>query len=237
MAISYMGRALGALRGRRPVNTGGPNLLGDRDVEWSWVAALMPPGPGQALDFGNGGGSLGLLAAQRGFDVTAIDIGAVTWPYIHPRLCFVQGDLLRLDLPHGHYDLVVNCSTVEHVGLVGRYDVVDDRADGDLDAMARLRELLRPGGTMLLTIPLGRDRVFAPMCRVYGQERLPRLLAGYDVKSETYWVKDETNRWVLADRAAATSYPASVESWDAHQNVYALGCFVLRRPAVESSTR
>ena len=44
-----------------------PNLAGDRDVEWSWVAAnLSDPGAGRdrALDFGPGRSSLGLVAAR-----------------------------------------------------------------------------------------------------------------------------------------------------------------------------
>ncbi|MGB9591418.1 MAG: methyltransferase domain-containing protein, partial [Candidatus Kryptoniota bacterium] len=136
------------------------NLLGDRDIEWSWVTAQMPLGPGEALDFGPGGSYLGLIAAQRGFNVTAVDIEPVQWPYIHPQLHFVQGDILRLPLPKERFDLVINCSTVEHVGLVGRYGVTEDRPNGDLEAMARLKELMKPGGIMLLTIPVGQDAVF-----------------------------------------------------------------------------
>jgi SAM-dependent methyltransferase len=206
------------------------NLLGDRDIEWSWVASQMPAGPGNALDFGNGGSHLGLIATQRGFTVTAVDLGAVQWPYMHPQLRFVQGDILKLSLPVGHFDLVINCSTVEHVGLVGRYGVSDDRPDGDTEAMARLKELMKPGGVMLLTIPLGQDAAFAPLCRVYGAQRLPRLLDGYAVEKETYWVKDGANRWVICDQATALDFKASAGSWDALQNVYALGCFVLCRP-------
>src|SRR5215472_9658764 len=89
----------------------GVNLLGDRDIEWSWVASQMPSNPGEALDFGPGGSYLALIAAQRGFNVTAVDLAAVSWPYVHPRLRFVQGDILKLSLPEEHFDLVINCST------------------------------------------------------------------------------------------------------------------------------
>jgi len=206
------------------------NLLGDRDIEWSWVASQMPSGPGEALDFGTGGSHLALMAAQRDFNVTAVDLEPVQWPYVHPRLRFIQGDILKLPLPREHFDLVINCSTVEHVGLAGRYGVTEDRPNGDLEAMARLRELMKPGGIMLLTIPVGRDAVFAPLCRVYGRERLPLLLEGYIVEKEAFWVKDRENRWVQTDRETALDFEASAGSWDPLQNVYALGCFVLRKP-------
>ena len=206
-----------------------PNLAGDRDIEWSWVASQMPSGPGEALDFGSGGSHLGLIAAQRGFNVTAVDLEPVRWAYVHPRLRFVRGDILKLPSPEEYLDLVINCSTVEHVGLAGRYGVSKNRPDGDLEAMFRLRELMKPGGIMLLTVPVGEDAVFAPLCRVYGNKRLSPLLDGYIVEKEAFWIKGQGNRWVLCDKETALNFKASAGSWDPLKNVYALGCFVLRR--------
>src|SRR5947209_3385384 len=88
----------------RPTNST-LNLLGDRDIEWSWVASRIPDGPGEALDFGNGGSPLALLAAQRGFNVVAVDLNAIAWPYTHPTLKFSQGDIINLSLPQNHYNL------------------------------------------------------------------------------------------------------------------------------------
>jgi len=55
--------------------------------------------------------------------------------------------------------------------------------DGDLDAMGILRELLAPGGRMILTIPVGRDQICGPYHRIYGEDRLPRLLDGFGVST------------------------------------------------------
>jgi SAM-dependent methyltransferase len=210
-----------------------PNLIGDRDIEWSWISSQMPAGSGEALDFGTGGSHLSLIAAQRGFNVTAVDLETIHWPYVHPGLRFIQGDILKLPLPLKHFDLVINCSTIEHVGLVGRYSVTENRPDGDLEAMARLRELMKPNGVMLLTIPVGQDAVFAPLCRIYGALRLPKLLNGYMVEKEMFWVKDSQNRWIMCDKETALNFKASAGSWNPLKNVYALGCFVLRRPKSE----
>ena len=204
------------------------NLAGDRDIEWSWIYSELPAGPGEVLEFGPGGSSLGLVAAQRGFRVTAVDLNQAQYHYVHPNLNFVFGDLLELSLPQSHFDLAINCSTVEHVGLAGRYGVTKLRNDGDLEAMSLLRQLLKPSGSMLLTIPVGRDEVFAPICRVYGEKRLPLLLKEYSVKKEAYWAKDDSNRWVMSDQRTALSRKADAGSWDAMQNIYAIGCFVLQ---------
>lgn len=206
-----------------------PNLIGDRDVEWSWVSAQMPDGSGEALDFGAGTGFLGLIAVQRGFKVTAVDLQPINWYYTHPGLQFIQGDILKLSLPEKHFNLIINCSTVEHVGLVGRYSVTENNPDGDIAAMARLKELMKSGAIMLLTVPVGQDAVFAPLHRVYGVRRLPKLLEGYKLEKEDFWIKDDQNRWSLCGRDVALNFKACAGSWNPLRNIYALGCFVLRR--------
>ncbi len=210
------------------------NLLGDRDVEWSFCAANMPNGPGESLDFGCGGSYMGLVAARRGFRVTAVDLSRVSWPYSHPNLSFIQGDVLTLDLPKRHYDLVINCSSVEHVGLVGRYGVTEERPDGDLETMVLLNGLMKPGGIMLLTVPVGQDAVLAPLHRVYGRNRLPRLLTEYVIEYNEFWVKDVKNRWAACDKATALESVAYTNERDPLQSSYALGCFVLRKPEHET---
>ncbi|MBN1917648.1 MAG: glycosyltransferase [Verrucomicrobia bacterium] len=197
------------------------DLSGDRDVEYAWIAAHMPNGPGHMLDFGAGFGNLGLMAAQSGHEVTAIDLRDVYWHYAHPAITFRRGDLFDLDLPEGSYDLILNCSTVEHVGLGGRYGA-GERPDGDLDAMRRLGALIKPGGTMLMTIPVGRDMVVRPLHRIYGAERLPRLLEGWRVEASQFWVKNDTNTWIPCDESQALDFQPT-------EHVYGLGCFVLRR--------
>jgi SAM-dependent methyltransferase len=198
-----------------------PNLLGDRDVEYTWIQAHIPEGPGLALEFGSGGSPLWLAAVRHGFKVTGIDLQPATWFVEHPAYSFVQSDLFALDLPQASLDLVINCSTVEHVGL-NRYGARVDR-DGDLAAMRRLHELLKPGGTMLLTIPVGQDAVIAPLHRVYGQVRLPLLLDGYESVCEEFWMKDpHSNRWQPCTSDLAYSQVSS-------PHLYALGCFVLSR--------
>lgn len=214
---------------RKQLEGPGPNLWGDRQVEWSFIAAHMPTGPGLALDFGPGDSYMGLIAVRRNFRVLALDLERPTVPWRHPGVSFIRGNLLRPPFRNECLDLIINCSTVEHVGLRGRFGVQEDRPEGDLEAMAILRDLLKPGCRMLLTIPVGEDHVFSPLHRVYGRQRLPRLLKDYAVRVEEYWVKDGTNRWIAANKEAALSFTPSVGSWDPMDNVYALGCFVLEK--------
>jgi len=212
----------------------GINLAGDRDIEYSFVAAHLPSGPGEALDFGCGPSNLSLLAGRRGFRVLALDLMPQAFFWEHEGVRFRQADLLETDLPGESLDLVVNCSAVEHVGLVGRYGVSKDQTDGDLAVMQRLLFLLRENGTMLLTIPCGRDAVFAPVHRVYGERRLPELLRGYAIEKEEYWIKDAANRWNISSREATLQFEPKPPAPNPTDSSYGLACFVLRKPGLRS---
>ena len=109
---------------------------------------------------------LSLIAAHRGFETLALDLLSLDVPYLHPKLRVVKGNVLGTSLSESSFDLVLNCSTVEHVGLAGRYDVTESRPDGDLEAMERIRRLLKPSGIMLMTVPVGRDAIFGSVCSV-----------------------------------------------------------------------
>jgi hypothetical protein len=201
-----------------------PDLRGDRDVEYSFVAANMPDGPGRAIDFGSGPSWMGLLAARKGFTVTSLDLGEMSWFYSHPRLNFLCEDIFKSNFPAEHFDLIINCSAIEHVGLRGRYGVTEERPDGDIEAMGILRIALKRSGTMLLTIPVGRDSVFSPLHRVYGLSRLLRLLDGYNVLRKEFWVKDDQNKWIGADESVVLDKQPVI-------HCYGLGLFVLRPAA------
>ena len=182
--------------------------------------ARLAEGPGRTLDFGADVGFLSLAAAQRGHEVVALDRLALTPAFHHERVEFRQADILDRPLSGQEFDQILNCSSVEHVGLAGRYDSTD-RADGDLEAMAIMREALAPEGRMVMTIPVGQDLVCSPVHRIYGADRLPRLLAGYAVEEQQFWQKRPGRSvWAQTDRETALATQGSA-------SFYALGLFVL----------
>jgi len=113
------------------------------------------------------------------------------------------------------------------VGLIGRYGVSIENSDGDIEAMARLKFLMTPSARMVMTIPVGVDKVYSPLHRIYGKIRLPLLLKGFEVLEESFWLKDDNNRWVMVDRETALSFVTDASSENALENIYGLGCFLL----------
>jgi hypothetical protein len=93
--------------------------------------------------------------------------------------------------------------------------------DGDLEAMAIMREALAPEGRMVMTVPVGLDLVCRPWHRIYGVDRLPSLLSGYEIHEEQFWRKPPRQAfWEPTDREMAIATQGS-------ESFYALGLFVL----------
>jgi SAM-dependent methyltransferase len=108
------------------------------------------------LDLGCGFGRHAYEAARRGADVVACDFGrdevegvAAVFAAMQEagelvegaaEVATVQGDGLNLPFPDGCFDRVICSEVLEHLG--------DDRR-----AMGELARVLRPGGTMAVTVP------------------------------------------------------------------------------------
>jgi SAM-dependent methyltransferase len=212
----------------------GINIDGERHVEWSFLSKEMPDGPGEALEFGCENAYMSLVAGQKGFHVIASDLQQQYFSWQHPNVEFLPGDFLKLDLPANHFDLLINCSSVEHVGVAGRYGIKAEQSNGDIEVMEKFARVLKPGGRLLMTAPCGQDAVMAPWCRVYGPQRLPRLLASFAVEKEAYWKKDSQNRWTAVSRNEALAYPPKHDPTNPHGCSYALGGFVLCKSATQN---
>jgi SAM-dependent methyltransferase len=198
----------------------GPTLAGDRDVEWGWIAARIRREPGRVLDFGPGVGFLTLAAATLGHEVVAVDLEPRQFRFEHPSVRYVQGDFNRVELEHDSFDQALVCSTIEHVGLGGRYGSRSEE-EADIAALRRVAMLLRSEGELLLTLPVGRDAAFPPYHRVYGKDRLPRLLEAFTTVEEEYWAKADGAVWSPVERDRALTEEGS-------PSYYALGLLRLR---------
>ena len=77
------------------------------------------------------------------------------------------------------FDVAISISSVEHSGL-GRYgDPLD--FDGDLKSMEFLFNKLKPKSLCFLSVPIGKDQILWNAHRVYGRERLPLLIKGFEI--------------------------------------------------------
>lgn len=70
--------------------------------------------------------------------------------------------------------------TVEHIGL-GRYgDVIDP--EGDLKAITELKRVVKPGGSFLFVVPVGKPVVVFNAHRIYDAKVVTQLFSGFSLK-------------------------------------------------------
>ena len=194
-------------------------LKGDRDVEWGFCRDLLKMiQPHTVIDVGSGDGTLSRFTAGIATRVFAIDLEhAIKGDRITPLVG--DAEIMARGLC---VECVLNCSTIEHVGLAGRYSIKKDDDNADIQLMCVLKECLRPNGCMILTLPVGLDAVHRPFHRVYGKERLPLLLEGWTVEYSRWNTKeDNAEGWYQVTKAEALTVESS-------PTFYAIGCLLLK---------
>ncbi|MFC7898006.1 class I SAM-dependent methyltransferase [Streptomyces sp. NPDC057381] len=171
--------------------------LRDPGVRRAWAARLrswLPERPGELLDLGCGTGSLSLLAAEQGHRVTGVDLSPAMVERARAKLAgrdavFLTGDAEAPPVGEQRFDAVL----VRHV----LWTLPDPGR-----ALRHWRELLRPGGRLVLVegvwgavTPVGipADRLTALLVPLAGRVRLERLsddpaLWGRAVADERYAV-------------------------------------------------
>jgi SAM-dependent methyltransferase len=92
------------------------------------------------------------------------------------------------------FDVVMCVSTLEHVGL-DWYGKQRGGESADREALARLRELLRPEGLLVLTVPYGRAEVDS-LQRRYDRAGLDALLEGWTVEQRMVIEQKDDRTWV-----------------------------------------
>lgn len=163
-------------------------LFGDRYVEHPWVLSHLDDAPDRVLDFGCGNSPLTAQAAHLCGKLYAADLQDVRQPDM-PNLTVFKGDISSLNFQADYFDVILNCSTIEHVGIAGRYGVEADEMDADIEAMRALARVTKPGGRMLLTLPVGRDTIIRPYHRVYGERLKMLMVDGWHIWKAIYYGK------------------------------------------------
>lgn len=129
---------------------------------------LIPYQPGgRVLDVGCGRGAQLALFREMGWETVGVDVSDEAAQQAEAKgIPVVLGDLLTVDLPKAHFDLAIMTHSLEHLHAPG-------------PTLDRIRELLRPGGVVQVTVPnfgsLGA-RLFGP--HWYSLE-LPRHLTHF----------------------------------------------------------
>jgi SAM-dependent methyltransferase len=197
--------------------------VGERAIEYPWAykrvsdlcdCRVLDVGAKQGLPITD-------LLLERN-TVYTID-SSLSESFARGRLTAAKGDIRQTSFDDGFFDAVVAVSTLEHVGVVGRYDVDVLDEEGDLSAMREIDRILRPGGRALLTLPYGAGTSL-PLNRLYGPDRVTELVSRFQfIESEYFRYVARYSLWLSVPEEAARSNNWDIEPW------YALACLHLRK--------
>jgi len=124
-----------------------------------------------------------------------------------------SADLLALPFAKDSIESLSCMHVIEHVGL-GRYgDPLDP--EGDMKAIAELKRVLAPDGTLLFVVPIGAPKIIFNAHRIYSYEQVVTYFSDLELK-EFALIPDDP-------RDGGLIYDATKKRADAQ--TYACGCF------------
>ena len=125
---------------------------------FSLISGLVPvDGSANILDVGCGSGWLSEMLCNRGFHVTALDLGFDSIRRASARMkvravdvSFVLGDIYKLPYRDGSFDVAVSSEVLEHL-------------EKPQDALNEIARVVRPGGYIVVSVPY-RERIEEILC-------------------------------------------------------------------------
>ena len=168
-----------------------------RIIEYAFVIEKLAKLPlGKVRDVGRTARLNFLPAAliALGWEVWGIDLRE--FKFKHPNFHLILGNIGKTDFPDNYFDAVYAVSTLEHIGLSGRYGVNKEDLHADAKTVKEIARILRPGGKLLCTVPYGREvKIIKSLQRIYDNKSLEKLfdnwkrndISWYSRKTDGYW--------------------------------------------------
>lgn len=156
----------------------------DRYIEYPWLLKHLPKDERlDILDVGSSGSMLPYLMNALGHKVSSIDIRPRQDVEANKEITFYHRDICNSCLPDNYFDIVTAISTIEHIGLEGRYGV--DKQNSDIKAIEEIHRILKPNGILFMSVPFGKNKT-TKTHHIYNGLAIPRLLCNF-----TYFNKFE----------------------------------------------
>lgn len=187
-----------------------PLAPSDRYLEYSFVIRNLPKPPAKILDVGCSGSFFPLILASFGYNTYGVDIR--NYPILNKlkfnNFTFIKEDIRKTSFADKFFDVVTVISTIEHIGLSGRYGMAED-SKGDKKAIKEIKRILKPKGILLLTVPFGKAKIIKPYHKIYDRNLIKRLIKDLKVKKEEYYLQDAEGNWYQCSKRKAGSTKAT----------------------------
>ena len=160
--------------------------LDERVVEYPWFLARLPAGPGLLLDAGS------ILNFDFVLEHPALQNKNLHICTLAPEaecfwgkgISYLFADLRALPYRDDWFDWIVSLSTLEHVGMDNTMLYTSDNTKKEsrlldyLQAVAEFRRVLKPGGTLFVSVPFGRAQSHGWL-QIFDQTGIDRMVHGF----------------------------------------------------------
>jgi SAM-dependent methyltransferase len=138
--------------------------LDERVVEYPWFMSRLPAGKGRLLDAGSTLNHPYVLAHPklREKNVFVSTLAPEYWAAWQWSVSYVYEDIREACFRDAYFDNIACISTMEHVGLDNTMLYTAESSKNEQNAgtyavfLAELKRMLKPGGTLYLSMPFGR---------------------------------------------------------------------------------
>ncbi len=185
--------------------------LDERIVEYPWLLSRLPSGPGRMLDAGSTLNHTHVLAHPKLvekslFISTLAPEASADW---QRGISYVYEDLRQSCFRDGYFDYVACISTIEHIGLDNTMLYTSDPGKNETDrtgylaCIAEFRRILKPGGTLFLSMPFG-SRANHGWFQIFDAAMVDDVIATFAPAAtrETIY-RYLPEGWTVSDRASA----------------------------------
>lgn len=200
--------------------------IDERIVEYSWLLSHMHDGAAVLLDAGSALNFEAILAHPR------LSQKKITIATLHPEAnCFwnkgvsyLFGDIRSMPFVSETFDIITCISTLEHVGMDNTKIYTSDAAfrenktEDYLVAVAEFKRLLKPGGTLFITVPFGIYHHFGffqqfnremvrKVTKIFGEDKSMLTFYKYENNGWNISTEEKCNsaEYITADRAKVSS--------------------------------
>ena len=186
--------------------------LDERVVEYPWFFAQLKDSEKMILDAGSSLNHYAILNLPQIKKrvvhlITLANEGRFRGKHLH----YLYGDLRQLPYKDGFFDGVVSISTIEHVGLDNTFLYTQDKrkretdTEGYAEAIRELKRVLKPGGTLYLTVPYGRYQNHG-WFQVFDGDMIDKIILVFSPAAyqETYF-RYVNRQWNFSDRSACNA--------------------------------
>lgn len=200
---------LGLFRRGMPLPPGYGVGIDERCIEYPWLVAHTHEGPGNYLDAGSTLNHEFILdhPVFRQKVMHILTLAPEANCFWHRRISYLYHDLREIPLRDAYFDTIACLSTLEHVGCDNTvYTQRDAHREHCVDdfvfAIREFARVLKPGGSLLLTVPFGKHRYFGPF-QQFDRRLLSRAVEAFgkaEGVAETFY-RYTAEGWNVADVA------------------------------------